>query len=167
MPVCTKHNNFYKGDICLYCFRENSKSQKVKSKVTKQSPLIKKAHELFSKFIRSKYDKNGYTNCFTCNKVIATFGGLFGAHCGHYFPKNEYWLLAFDERNAGIQCYDCNVNKPFVIPQMRRKLVDIYGEEEIKKLEDLANDFHLKKKAKIYKTKPDAVFLTDIIKRLS
>lgn len=167
MPVCEKHNKYYPADsICVECWR--TKKQPFKKKFYAANPtrlnnLRKRVNSEFSKLIKLMYAAKGYAHCFTCGKLVGT-SGLFGAHCGHYFTKSTYWGMAYDVRNAGIQCFNCNVNKQGDIPAMRRKLIEIWGEEEIKELEDQAHEFFQKKKQKFVGLKPDESFLRENLK---
>lgn len=167
MPVCDKHQRYYQADsICPACWKAKKNPFKktfYSAKPTPLNNLRKRVNSEFSKLIKLKYDKGGYAHCFTCGKLVG-MAGIFGAHCGHYFTKSTYWGLAYDERNAGIQCYDCNVNKQGDIPAMRRRLVEIHGSQAIESLELDAEMFLAKKKQRIVSTKPDENFLRDSLK---
>ena len=167
MPVCDKHQRYYPADsICPACWKAKKnpfKKQFYSAKPTPLNNLRKRVNSEFSKLIKLKYDKGGYAHCFTCGKLVG-MAGIFGAHCGHYFTKSTYWGLAYDERNAGIQCYDCNVNKQGDIPAMRRRLVEIHGAAAVEALELDAETFFAKKKQRLVGTKPDETFLRDSLK---
>lgn len=169
MPVCEKHQRYYAEDsICPACWKSKKNPFKKKFYQAKPTPLNnlrKRVNAEFSKLIKLMYGSNGHAHCFTCGKLVG-MAGIFGAHCGHYFTKSTYWRLAYDERNAGIQCYDCNVNKQGDIPAMRRKLVAIHGAEAIEQLEIEAEQFMAMKKQRIYGTKPDETFLRDALKAI-
>jgi hypothetical protein len=47
---------------------------------------------------------------------------------------------------------------------MRRKLVEIWGEDKIKELEEDAHQFQLKKSRKLVGLKPDETFLRENLK---
>ena len=167
MPVCEKHNRYYAADsICSACWKAKKNPFKktfYQAKPTPLNNLRKRVNSEFSKLIKLMYGSKGYAHCFTCGKLVG-MSGLFGAHCGHYFTKSTYWGLAYDQRNAGIQCYNCNVNKQGDIPAMRRKLVEIWGEDKIKELEEDAHQFQLKKSRKLVGLKPDETFLRENLK---
>jgi len=69
--------------------------------------LIKEADGLFSKYIRLKYsDKSGIAKCYTCPKE-ARWQEM---QCGHYVSRSALFLR-WDERNARVQCPNCNEYK--------------------------------------------------------
>lgn len=129
------------------------KSKNKRTLVTKYKPDNRltnyrdQADRAFSQIIRAMYDNpNGFSSCSTCDKIKETFGGLYkGLHAGHFFPKGKYWHLRYRIENSLPQCYNCNVNNQAIIPAMRPKLVKIFGEEKIKKLEDDSNFIPSKK----------------------
>lgn len=76
--------------------------KKPKKKTTSQ--LKKELDRLFSLYIRNKYAKNGYVNCYTCG-VAKTIKEI---QCGH-FVSRSHLNLRFDERNCRPQCVGCNI----------------------------------------------------------
>lgn len=91
-----------------------------------KSQLVKELDKIFSEYIRLR-DRN---ICITC--------GCIGEHkimqAGHYVSRSCY-ALRWDERNVHCQCYSCNICKSGNLITYREKLVLIYGEKEVKKLE--------------------------------
>jgi hypothetical protein len=55
--------------------------------------------------------------------------------CGHYIGRKHY-VTRFDERNCHAQCKHCNNWGEGEKPIYRRKLVALYGEKEVERLED-------------------------------
>lgn len=97
-----------------------------------------KAWKVFSKYVKLMHSKDGrFGFCFTCNKIIDITSK--NCHAGHYhkvFDGNQTnFAVAFDERNVGIQCYQCNRFGGGKQDVMRQRLIDIWGENSIKKLD--------------------------------
>ena len=174
MAVCEKHGRFFKdNEFCGACWAAGSLAKKVESKATASKPsglkrLKDKAQALHSKKIKAIYCKEKFTNCWTCGKPVLTKGTsvVNTIHCGHYFPKGTYWELAYLLENSGLQCYDCNCNNQGVIPAMRIKLVSIFGESVISKLDKLADKFINEKRAGIKKSQPPEMWLIGQIELL-
>ena len=174
MPVCEKHTRWIpEGQHCGACWNEGILFKKTESKgtATKPSSLKKlkdKAQALFSKKIKSKYCKGKFVNCWTCGKPVLSKGtGVTDtAHCGHYYPKSTHWEIAYNECNSGIQCYMCNCNSQGIIPAMRNKLVEVWGEDKIKELDNLAEKFMIEKRSGIKKSKPPEMWLIGQIELL-
>lgn len=153
MPVCEEHGIYYTEDqFCGPCWRNGvptqsyakkdikvKKIEKVTNKTSALNNARQKAQVQFSQFMRTKWDNNGFCKCSTCGKVKETFGGRFGIHCGHWFPKSKYYWIEFEEANCGPQCYDCNINHKEGIPKMRNWLVERFSESEILRIERLAD----------------------------
>lgn len=167
MPVCEKHGRYIpEGQHCGACWAEGSLAKKAESKSTATKPtkikqLMDKAQRLFSEKIKGKYCKGKFTECWTCGKPVLSKGTSITntVHCGHYYPKGIYWELAFDELNAGPQCFNCNINTQGVIPAMRNKLVSVWGEDRIKELDHKAERFNLDKKMGIKKSRPEDIWI--------
>jgi len=62
--------------------------------------LMKKAQEIFNKFIRLR-DKN--KPCVSCGKTLV---GKYD--CGHYHSSGNHKNVTFDEKNCHAQCVHCN-----------------------------------------------------------
>jgi len=99
--------------------------------------LITVLDKPFSEYIRLKHsDENGYCRCITCGQFHFWNGGSI--HNGHYINR-DVKVTRFDERNCRPQCLSCNSYHSGKIYLYRQRLVEIYGEDEIKKLEMIAN----------------------------
>lgn len=150
MAVCERHGVYLKGDeVCGYCFREGYKEKSIKQKSAPgkktssyRSKLKDKLQRLISKHIKDHYLGIGINYCFITGKTTMA-KGIFSLHASHYFPKGELWQLWTYPENIGLSTYDMNINKPQTVSMMRSKLVEIWGEDRIKKLEDKA-EYHKK-----------------------
>lgn len=174
MPVCEKHGSYIpEGQHCGACWSEGALFKKAESKGSATKPserkkLKDKAQALFSKIIKAKYCKGKFVNCSTCGKPVLSKGTsiINTAHCGHYYPKSTHWELAYLEFNAMPECYMCNCNTQGIIPAMRNKLVEVWGEEKIKELDNMAEKFINEKKSGIKKSQPPEMWLIGQIELL-
>jgi hypothetical protein len=184
MPNCP-HGNFIK-DIedttsCSLCNTENYKKRKFvnrskkeqETKFRKQKPselnnLKARAQSLHSKNIKTLHCDQEYTRCWTCNKLILVYGGSIHntSHCGHYYPKSLFWELAYLDFNSGIQCYDCNVNHPELIPIMRDVLISFWGVDKINLLDSMAKEFKWRVDSGIITKQPPTEWIREQIKIL-
>jgi len=176
MPVCERHGIYTKGnELCGQCWREGARIKSAEKKSSKGKPtqrkaLKDKAQALYSKLMKAKLCKDQkFTICCTCQKSILVKGTNVTntAHIGHYFPKGIYWMLAYDELNANVQCYQCNMIQQAAIPAMRNSLVKLHGEEKIKDLEKRAEDFLIKVKSGQLKSQPDEIWLMAMIQAMN
>ena len=104
--------------------------------MTKKLPLpklIKKAEKVFNAWIRQRDEGK---NCITCNKP--------GDQAGHYWPV-RYSGVRFNEMNVHIQESGCNKWKHGNQLIYRIKLVEMYGEDKVKELDELAIRTQFKK----------------------
>lgn len=76
--------------------------------------------------------------CFTCEKIYPAFGKGC-AQAGHYVPGRNHAVL-FDLNGVHGQCYNCNVNLKGNTIIYRIKMIEKYGEEETKRIEQLYFD---------------------------
>lgn len=93
---------------------------------------------VFSEYIRLFYaDFNGMCRCVTCGKV-GFWKEKNGIQNGHYVTRGST-NTRFDERNCHPQCQDCNMwkDKNKMQIQYRWFMVDKYGEEVVKEIEQL------------------------------
>jgi hypothetical protein len=99
----------------------------------------KKAWEWFSKYIRLRDALNttgtkDSCRCITCGRIYPSFGvGCIQA--GHFISGRNNSVL-IDEKFVFGQCYHCNVGLKGNWVPYRRKMIELYGEEEVKKVED-------------------------------
>lgn len=73
-------------------------------KVKTTARLKKDLDALFSKYIRTKYSKNGLVKCYTCSVVKP----IKEIQNGHWIPRNNL-ATRFSEENCRPQCVGCNM----------------------------------------------------------
>jgi len=121
--------NRYKNEY----FKTPRKRKSISEKNFKE--LVKVLDPIFSEYIRLKYSSdNGFVQCITCGKILF----WKDVDNGHYIGRKHY-ATRFDERNCRPQCSWCNSRMEGQHFLFRQKLVDIYGEDEIKKMELFAS----------------------------
>jgi len=73
--------------------------------MNKSLPKLKKALEIhFNKYIRLRDSGGGYFTCIACQMTKSTDD----CDAGHYYAKNGYDGLRFDEDNVHAECSACN-----------------------------------------------------------
>jgi hypothetical protein len=77
---------------------------KTKKKTPSRSSLIKKFDYEFSRYIRTRFSKNGNSECFTCGKI----DNWKNLQCGHFMSRKNY-STRWNETNCQVQCVGCNV----------------------------------------------------------
>lgn len=88
--------------------------------------------DIFSKFIRARdADWRGYCNCISCS-VMKNWKQM---DSGHYIPKGSDSALKYNEINNNAQCDSCNRFKSGNLISYRMGLINKYGEEKVKQLE--------------------------------
>ena len=96
--------------------------------------LEKKLDRIFSEYIRLKAAyEGGYCQCITCGK----FYHWRELDNGHYISRTVK-AVRFNEINCNPQCTWCNLRRQGQHHIYRDKLIEIYGKEEVEKLENLA-----------------------------
>lgn len=106
-----------------------------KKKKPKISSLKLRAWTLFSTYIRLRdcLKTTGTLThgiCISCGKTVS----FEEANAGHFISRRWNELL-FDEKNVNLQCVECNLGKQGNVHEYRRKIVEMYGEEEALELE--------------------------------
>jgi hypothetical protein len=102
-----------------------------KPKVKSISKLKKKLDAIFSKYIRLKYAKDGYVQCYTCSvcKPVSEMQN------GHWIPRNNV-ATRFSEENCRPQCVGCNMfnkGRPDVFAvNLLKEGIDIVALEQTK-----------------------------------
>lgn len=118
------------------------------SKVVPLPKLLKKAQEVFNKWIRSRDLNKG---CISCGGSVD--------HAGHYFNQGQHSALRYHELNVNGQCVSCNTYKHGNLINYRKGLVNRYGWEVVEELES---------KAELHKAwKWSRIELEQIIKKYS
>lgn len=102
--------------------------------------MKEKAWDAFSRYIRLRdglvtMGSKEQGMCFTCDRVtnLWTRGG---GQAGH-FEEGRGNAILFEETNCHLQCYQCNVPKHGNQKEYERKMREIYGQEEIDRLDIL------------------------------
>lgn len=96
----------------------------MRRKKASRASLVKNLDAIFSRYIRER----DHGVCYTC-------GSSNGAQAGHYVSRSCY-QLRWDERNVHCQCYRCNVPLHGNYIPYRRHLVEDYGEDVVRDLEN-------------------------------
>lgn len=86
------------------------------------SKLKKKLDEVFSRYIRYKYAKDGYVSCYTCG----TTEPIKEMQCGHYITRGKL-ATRWDEDNCRVQCVACNIFKKGNYQEYSRRLINEMG----------------------------------------
>lgn len=130
--------------------KDKDKPRKERKKTTIQ--LKKELDAIFSKYIRQKYSKDGFGQCFTCSKRLA----ISDLQCGH-FVSRIYLGTRYAEDNCRPQCIGCNVFGGGKTAQFAANLERIYGPKIISDLFRQANNivknFPYKEKIEEFKEK--------------
>lgn len=93
-------------------------------KITPLPKLLKKAQEVFNRWIRERDKDNG---CISCGGKVE--------QAGHYFSQGHHSALRYDEINTHGQCIRCNMHLSGNLIKYRQGLVERYGEDYVKNLE--------------------------------
>jgi len=96
-------------------------------KVTSLPKLLKKAQEVFNRWIRERDQEKG---CISrgCNGRVE--------NAGHYFSQGNHSGLRFNEANVHGCCVKCNLFLSGNLIRYRQGLIDRYGEDYVKRLEE-------------------------------
>lgn len=73
-----------------------------------------------------------YGMCFTCGSSVSYQEG----QCGHFISGRGNSLF-FEKHNSHYQCAECNTSKGGNPEVYREKMIDLYGIEEVERLESL------------------------------
>ena len=68
--------------------------------------LIVALDRVFSKYIRTKYLRDNFVECVTCNRKYP----INKIQAGHFMSRRHY-STRWDEENVFPQCFGCNVGK--------------------------------------------------------
>jgi len=100
----------------------------MKSKSKPLPALLKQAQIKVNKAIRLR-DKELGCICRGCNGQVE--------HASHYFSQGHHSYLRFDHRNIHGSCAKCNLFLSGNLIKYRQGLIDRYGEQYVKDLEEL------------------------------
>lgn len=82
-----------------------------------------------------RWSRRNYTDCYTCQaKNLISYN----AQAGHCYPvaiSGSNNTLSWDKKNIRLQCGRCNGAGQGMQVEFRRRLVNEYGEKEVKNLE--------------------------------
>jgi len=95
-------------------------------KLTPLPKLLKKAQVVFNAYIRERDRELG---CISCNGKVE--------QAGHYFSQGKHSALRFDELNVNGQCIRCNMYLSGNLINYRYGLVERFGDDKIKELEQV------------------------------
>jgi len=93
-------------------------------KVTPLPKLLKKAQEVFNKWIRERDKDKG---CISCGGEVS--------QAGHYFSQGHHSALRYNEMNTNGQCVRCNMFLSGNLIKYRQGLVKRYGAAKVEQLE--------------------------------
>lgn len=101
--------------------------------------LIRKADNVFSRYIRTKYADNfGLVSCVTCpiKKPIKEM------QAGHYVSRDikNGLTLRYSEINVHPQCYSCNIKKSGAKEVYAIYLIKKYGIRVLEELDEMRNE---------------------------
>ena len=120
----------------------------------KRSTLVTNLDTIFSKYIRTKYSKNGNVECVTCGRVY----DISKIQNGHFISRKHY-ATRWDEENVATQCYGCNVMQ-YGQQYLFAKWIDkTYGEGKADELLQRSrevvkfSDYELREMIELYKQK--------------
>lgn len=109
--------------LCADCARITDtqtaiEEEEKRIQVSDLGPLIKRADEIFSQWLRLKYaDKNGRCRCYTCDRLMY----WTAIQCGHYKRRGNI-LLRWSENNCRPQCPECNCEKGGMETEFAKRL---------------------------------------------
>ena len=92
--------------------------------------LRKKADQVFSLYIRKKYEKDGFVCCITCLRSFPR-----GSTKGGHYLRRAIQATRYNERNVHPQCLMCNVFKHGELPKYALFLIKTYGPNILEELE--------------------------------
>ena len=99
----------------------------VRKKLVPLPKLLKKAQDVVNRYIRERDKDRG---CIACNGPVE--------HAGHYFSQGHHSALRYDETNIHGSCAKCNLFLHGNLIHYRMGLVERYGEQYVKDLEQKA-----------------------------
>lgn len=105
--------------------------------------LVKKAQDVFNRYIRERDKDKG---CISCGGSVT--------EAGHYFSAGHYSALRFNELNVNGQDTRCNCFLHGNLIAYRQGLVRRYGAEKVEMLE---NSAALRKTAKFSRFELEAI----------
>lgn len=129
--------------------------QKYSKKTVPQ--LLKIATRWFNEYIRLRDSEDGFGTCISSGQPLRVPGE--NSHAGHYYSGGHYPMLKFNENNVHLQGKSDNYFKSGNQLEYRKNLIKKIGEEEVKKLDEIAD------MSKRMNFKWDRFFLIETIER--
>lgn len=103
---------------------------KPQEKTSSLSSLIKELDGHFSRFIRKRDTVDGKVICFLTGEKM----DFIDAQCGHFIDRDQM-PTRYDERNCHAVSEETNCYDPDHKEKYRAKMLQVYGLEEIERLE--------------------------------
>lgn len=117
--------------------RRELEKAKIESKRKTITQLINDARKYFQQWIRLR---DNDLPCISCGNFYSNF-----YDGGHFFKAELYTGLIFKEINCNKQCRKCNRYQGGNESAYRQGLIQKYGEEKVKELEELSKSNRSKK----------------------
>lgn len=114
-----------------YCSVDCKKVGMVKAK--SKSQIIKLLDNVYSRYIRLTYAKNGSVSCVSCGQV----DDVKHMQNGHYVSR-QFHATRWLDRNCHPQCYRCNVALEGNYPNYTMFMIRTYGPQIIEELIELS-----------------------------
>lgn len=114
------------------------------AKVIPLPKLLKKAQDVFNKWIRER-DKD--KPCISC-------GSFNTAHASHFYPAGKYTGLRFTPDNCHLSCVKCNTYEAGNLHEYRKRLIDRIGGSRLRELDNQSDLYRFKKWSR---TEPEAI----------
>ena len=114
----------------------------LKTKTPTVSKAKKKADITFSRYVREAANTKLGVECYTCGNYFP----VKHIQCGHFVPRS-FNITRFNLMNCHPQCVGCNIFKKGDLITYRERLVEEYGEDKVKILEQMRHDI---KQFKVY-----------------
>lgn len=133
--ACTKIHKLELRNAMMQRSLERTKTKKQKTKtVASMRDLKKLAQKYFNAYIRLR-DKD--LPCISCGATTAR-----AWHAGHYWAQGMNGYLRFHQGNVNKQCDSCNVWKHGNLLNYRIGLIEKWGENKAKWLDENHNKTH-------------------------
>ena len=127
----------------------------VKKKLISLTKLKQQALVPFSQFIRNRDQLlDGTWNCISCGKNIDK------VHASHFFERDLYPVLSFNENNVHASCIRCNLFMHGNLLEYRKRLILKIGLEAVEELEEIA----FSDKSKIQYTREELIQIKQFYK---
>lgn len=103
--------------------------------IIKLSTLLKKAQDIFNRYIRMR---DADKQCISCDKCIIE-------NASHFYNAGQYSALRFNENNVHGSCVQCNKFKHGNLSEYRVRLIKRIGEQKVLLLDISARTNRVKK----------------------